>query len=323
MPKKLRVCYFFCYNFYFTPENKFIQLSPASKLFKTSQSINPHIFFDFEEKTWSRESGALADTAKRILGETIYADDRGVVNLEATDKFGDFDAVALTKKVNITYLAKKSTITSTMVDHENNQYRLFFSDGTAIYFSMMAKDRDGKSLKGATFVELGKVVRHSAVGEDAAGNFIRVFTSDYPYVFKMDSGTSFDGLDIHCELQTAHHSYGYNDEWKRFFSATFEMDCAAPMYKFNFTTDMDYHEDLTRGITTPGSFKMNVHSDKWSYGSWSTFIWTQVATVNRLKKRFSGRGTNMSILLSSRNRYAQQHIIHNVTIHYKLEGERR
>jgi len=277
--------------------------------------------FTMTSKVFSRSSGAIEGTIQRALSDIVYADDRGVLSFQATDKYGDFESVALTKKVNKTFQSKKLTITCSMIDKESNQYRLFFEDGSGIIFTF---DAEGK-LAGATFCKYQIPVREVVTGEDASGNIVKYFVSSTNYVYKMDSGTSFDGVDIPVAIETSFHSYGGARYWKRFRKVIFEIDADDYHLWFNYKVNYDYKENFINNSqdTSLSLFDTMSSSSLWAKGDWGSFFWRSKSLVERPGINISGYGTNMSLAMNHSSRYLNQHILHNMIVDYSVNNRKR
>ena len=284
-------------------------------------SIEGSADFAMTSKVFSRSSGAIEGTIQRALSDIVYADDRGVLSFQSTDKYGDFASVALTKKVNKTFQSKKLTITCSMIDKESNQYRLFFEDGSGMIFTF---DKDG-ALAGATFCKYQIPVREIVTGEDASGNIVKYFVSSTNYVYKMDSGTSFDGIDIPVAIETSFHSYGGARYWKRFRKIIFEIDADDYHLWFNYKVNYDYKENFINNSqdTSLSLFDTMSSSSLWAKGDWGSFFWRSKSLVERPALNISGYGTNMSLAMNHSSRYLNQHILHNMIVDYSVNNRKR
>lgn len=265
--------------------------------------------FTFSIEQFSREAGAIAWTAERVLDKILYADDRGIVDFAAVDKFGDFSATALSKKLNRIFLAKKPRITTSIVDKELNQYRLFFNDSTSIWFTFY-EDK----LKGGTYVAYNTPVLTTAEGEDLDGFLWKFFTSDDGYVYQMDKGTSFNGDEIGTELFTAFYHYNSPRNWKQFIRMIFEITAARgqqfavrPVFDYDSSDfpETNWWDPILKGF-----------SGVWGIDEWGFFVWGG-AEIQRAIHYTRGMGTNMSIEMRTLSKFNSQHIIHNCIVDYE------
>lgn len=274
---------------------------------------------DFNLQTFSAFSGARARSAQRLLGTIFFLDDRGITTMEAVQEYGDYGANSISQRFKQSLFKDNHTLNCTLVSRDMNQYRLFFNDRISIFVSF-----EGKEFRGATLVEYNKQISVCAAGENSSGTELLVFADNTTgYIYKMDSGTSFDGTSITCRLSTAFYHYGSPRQFKAFKRATLEV-AADPGQSFDMKVDFDYnevggprtiwYEPLVYGVTGGAIYGEGIWGImKYGVGS---------AATNRLPIYISGIGTNMSYKIISNETYKGQHIIQNIISDYEIVGRR-
>ena len=267
--------------------------------------------YTFKVESFSKQAGGIAGSCERVLSRIMYADDRGVVTLQTTDKYGDFDAAAISKKVNRIYLAKRHLITSSVVVKELNQYRLFFSDGSGLVFTFLEEE-----LKGATYIQYGLPILFATEGK-IGGENVRFFTNNTGYVYEMDVGTSFNGEEIETALGTAFYHYKSPRYWKQFMRMIFELTASGGT-KFRVRSVFDY-DDAAFPATLWWEPLLKGAGGVFGIDKWSEFTWGG-SVVQRMVNYIRGHGTNMSIEVTTSSKYNDQHVIHNVIVDYQLEN---
>lgn len=272
--------------------------------------------FTFEMDEFSNATGAIADTAVRMLGDIFFADNRGPTSLKATDQFGDFEESMFAEKTQRTFLSRKENITVAIAAREYNQYRLFFSDNTALFYTFTR----GK-LKGSGLMRFNKTIVKAAEGKMPNTSTGLFFIADETtgYVYKMDSGTSFNGESIETFFTTAYYHYNSPRNWKHFLSLTFEITADNGM-TFLVSTDYDYNDPLLpsnpyREATVDGL------GGSWGDVAWGSFIWGG-AYIQRPVLYVYGYGTTMSVTVRTTDKYRSQHIIHNYIADYTVHDRR-
>ena len=272
--------------------------------------------FYFQMKEFSNTSGGLADTAARIFGDIFFADDRGPTTLKSTSSYGDFSAAALTVKTQRTFLHQKDLITTAVASRANSQYRLFFSNGTAIYYTLY-----GGKVKGAGYLSWPIAVKRAVSGEDVDGNEVVFFTADDTdgFVYKMDSGTSFNGASIDTYLVSAFYHYGAIRKWKHFISLNFQMS-AENRTIFSIKTGYDYNDsNLPRNAfkeVSPTGL-----GGVWGDSDWGSFTWGG-GYVQQPMFYCYGYGTTMAVAIATSNKYRAQHVIHNYVTDFSAHDRR-
>ena len=267
----------------------------------------------FQVASFSNFSGAFPKTAHRIFGTAIFMDDRGVTNMEAVQEYGNFRANSLSQKIQRTLNSNKTSITCAIVSRDLNQYRLFFSNGGALYFSFL-----GPKLRGVTYISFIKPVLSATEGEDTNGNAMMYFTSTDGYVYQMDSGTSFDGEAISTSLSTSYYHYKSPRNWKRFKEITFEIASVS-----NLDIGIRALFDYQSGYVPKGeedSFSVLGAGARWGDGVWGTMTYSGSENTNRIKYPEKGLGSNMSISIKTSEKYKRQHTIQNFTTDFQIAG---
>lgn len=274
---------------------------------------------DFQLDTFSQESGARPLSVQRLLGTIFFLDDRGVTTLQAVQEFGDYGANSISQRFKQSLFKNLHKLTTTLVSQDLNQYRLFFDDKLGIFVSF-----EGKDFKGATLIEYNKVVAISAQGLDQNEIELLVFGDGTSgYVYRMDSGTSFDGTPITCRLSTAYYHYGSPRQRKSFKRATIEVT-GENGQAFDMKIDFDYNE-LGSPRTIWYSPQVYAQSGGAIYGEgkWGIMKYgVGKAVTNRTPVYLIGTGTNMSYKLISNETYRKQHIVQNIITDFELIGRR-
>jgi hypothetical protein len=272
--------------------------------------------FPFQLKEYSNRSGAISDTGSRMLADIYFVDDRGLTSLKAVDAFGDFAQNTPTRKTQRTFLQKKPLITAAVSRRDVSQYRLFFSDMTAMYFTF-----HNKKVKGVGYIRLKHAVKNISEAEDSSGFTVVYFTADDDdgFVYKMDSGTSFNGEAINTHAVTAYHNYGSSRSWKHFIDLLFEIS-ADNGTRVLVATDYDYGDKLLPRNAV-ASQKLVGLGGVWGTAVWGSFIWGG-AYIQRPMYYIYGYGTNMSVAIRTEEKYRAQHIIHNFIADYSLHDRR-
>ncbi len=271
--------------------------------------------YAFFNETFSDKSGALAQTTERVLGEILYLDDRGVTKLENTDTYGDFTAGTISDNIQKTLLEKKDLVVTSAVHRENNQYRLFFSDKTGLIFTFNKE----RKIKGITSIKYDHVLTCFTEGENLSGELQMFFGSDDGYVYKMDSGSSFDGGSIQTKLATAFYSYNSPTNWKQFKKLTMETQ-AVKGFRFYGIPEYNYRDfrvpkSLEASYTSVGS------GGTWGSDSWGHFSYGSTEVESPVLY-LQGYGNNMSMVITSSSKYAEPHTLSSLLVEYSIIGRK-
>lgn len=258
---------------------------------------------------YSYDAGAISGTIQ-WTDSMLFLDDRGLMSLSTTQKFGNFKHSSISQKIDSYIDTRRSLITTTLSCKTKNQYRLFFSDNTSLFITM-----SGNKIRGAMPVNYGKTVKCACNGEDLTGKEIMFFGSTDGYVYQCDKGTNFDGSEISAYLKTSFWHYKSPTTFKRFRRMEVEFDDAPPSLKFqpNFSyADARYmpKQDLI-------SVELPLTGALWGDGSkWGNFYWGGGAEVVNGDAFIDGVGFNLGLIFRSNTTYDSTFTIHGVTITY-------
>lgn len=275
----------------------------------------PGSSYDYRNEPLTDQQGAFKNSPQRIVGDVLFINAQGPSTLSTTDKYGDFEASSLSKKLHKTFYRNKTKFLCSVVDRRFNQYRAFFEGGIGLCYTFR-----GDRLKGATVFKYVNTVVHVTEGKDAEGTQVKFFSSDDVggYVYKMDSGTSFNGSAIQTSLTTSYHDYGY-DNIKQFINLTIEASIPRHLIikilpSFNYS-----NPDTPRGAElTPESG--GSQGGIWDVSKWNEFTWGG-SFIETPASMIDGYGKNLAISFYTLDKYRPQHVLHNLTVSYKVLGK--
>lgn len=279
---------------------------------------------DFRLQVLSDEAGAMAGTAVLMDQPTVY-DDRGLRNVTATDRFGDFSISTMSESIRPLLDFKRAgealPVAAVRI-RRKSQYRLFFSDGDCICLTYV---RRGRSIvaeytrlaydlyDAAGLAEIGRLTSVCSV-EDSDGRE-RVFATmrNSMFVYELDRGKSFDGRPINYYLRTSFNDFRAPHVIKRYRKILVEIDSVFES-QFSLSADFDDgrltgEQGLTKNVRGPGSF--------WDEEEWDAFYWNTVP-VRSAGQRIRGRGRNISVALYSiPDRVEEAHIVTGLTVYFE------
>jgi hypothetical protein len=196
------------------------------------------------------------------------------------------------------------------LNREKGQYRVFFSDGTALYMTIV----NGKLL-GTMPVELLDPVICAVEGESSTGVAVQFFGSDNGMVYQLDAGTSFDGDAIAANFNLVYNSTKSPRVFKRYRHASVEM--TGDFYaEIQFGYDLGYR---TQYLTQPldETYAVDLRSTYWDDMIWDNFVWDG-SDVTPSEIGITGTAENMSIRISSFSDILQPFTVNSVIVHYTL-----
>ena len=273
---------------------------------------------DWDLKTLSDQAGAIEWSIQRIGQMPYVLDDLGITSLQTTDQYGDFASAVLSESVDSLAKAKRNALTCSATNKTKGQYRLFFSDGSAIYMTL---GQDG--VRGFMPQQFEDVPLCAFSGEDSSGIEHCYFGTSSGHIYRLDKGNNFDGEAIEGFLvfPFAHqNSIEYKKKYiKLVLETNSDIDPGTTMtIKVEYS---DANPEIPAMITTDIDL---VGSDAglWDVDKWDEFVWDGLAGT-RPTAYLQGVGTNARIILGSINTYIDPHTIFSYMLHYSMRGLQR
>jgi hypothetical protein len=269
---------------------------------------------DWELVLLGDDAGAIEYTAQHI-GRAVYMDDLGIRTLTTTDAFGDFRMSTITQSVEPLFRAKRkvgTVPTASIRVRGKDQYRIFFSDmsGLTIYF--------GRKHPEIMPFNLGKTVRVASSCECAISSSEHLFFGgDDGFVYRLDSGTSFDGEEVSAFLRLPFNHLGAPTQRKNWKKATLELDAGATT-QLGILAEFSYGDPNQPGANQ-ADFTVRGGGGFWDEALWDEFFWSSPYS-GTAEAYIPGLGRNVSIGIVSNEIYNTPHTIHGLTLHWTWRG---
>jgi hypothetical protein len=264
---------------------------------------------DFKLSTYNSGTGAVAYTA-RTMDQAYALDDRGVMNLNTSLNFGNFLPASLTMNLRPFLAGRINLATASAVEREKGQYRVFFSDGTGIYLTIL----NGKLL-GSMPVQFPDPVLCSFDAERENGTSETYFGSDSGYVYQLDAGTSFDGENIQANLTLVADAIGSPRLLKRFRRASVELSGNA-YAEIQFGYLLAYgSSQLTQPLDQ--KYEADLRNPYWDSMIWDNFIFDG-RDISPTEVEMTGTGENLAASISSVSKIFRPFTVNSIIIHYSI-----
>jgi hypothetical protein len=264
---------------------------------------------DWSLVTHSADSGAIPNTLQ-LMGQPVFLSDRGLLTLEASQTYGDFQISAVSHKIHSLINAAKDSVISSMRVREKNQYRMFFSTGAGIIASLVGGSWQFTQLFYPHSVEC------TCSGE-TAGTERLFFGSTDGFIYEMDRGTSFDGQTIEAFLQVANTDLGISGRNKRFHQLQIETD-APNGATLSFAPDFAYSDPDLPVVASEGLF-IRSGGGFWDVDTWDSFNWSE-PTVGIATGYLSGIGRNFGVFFYSTTATERPHTLQGMTLTFSVLG---
>ncbi len=282
-----------------------LQITTKNRLFTLYGSSSSN----FQLVTSNSDIGFSAATLQLVSNNVYGLTARGIQAVVTTLTFGDFDYASISHEIQPLITAKRGLETCSTSSKTKNQFRLFFSDNTAIVVGLT-----GDKVNGLMLLNYGMPVRCMSTVTLSTGVEACFFGSDDGYVYKDNTGTSFDGSMIEAWIRPAFNNLKSPQVRKRFRRAVFEVQ-AEGYSSVNCTYDLGYaNPNVAQGA--PQSDLVIVGAGGyWDQITWDQFTFdTQVFATPSIS--IEGTEKNISFLFYSNRAQDKPHTVTGCSLSY-------
>jgi hypothetical protein len=186
-------------------------------------------------------------------------DDKGLTDLLTAQEFGNFKDSMFTQHIQSEINSKRGQTAKSCISRLSNQYRVFFSDRTALYATI----RNDKVV-GVMPMELDHKVMCIVSADNVAGEEVIYFGSDNGAVYQLDSGTSFDGAVIPDSLYI-HNYYTKSHRYNKKFNTATVQASADGYAELSFGFELDFNPSK-KTWPTPETRVIDLGANSWDGG---------------------------------------------------------
>ena len=264
------------------------------------------------------ELGAYAYTVQDA-GKTTFLDDQGVTTLEATQAFGNFSHNAISARLKAWVNSQRTKAVESCVSRDKSQYRLFFSDGYALYVTF------AQTSKGKVYYLMPMLFSNPVTwaysSEESDGTETIFFGSTNGMVYQMEKGTSFDGAEIEHFLYLVWDFLKSPRTIKHFYDCTLEIS-GSGYFEFSFAYELGY---ASADVGQPAS---QAAVTSFSAGVWDgSGVWEVGVfagqTLLPCHFRAPGEAENISLVIRGSSDYHEVSKMSGAIIHYNNRREMR
>lgn len=262
---------------------------------------------DWNMVVYNNGTGALDYTGQN-MAQSYTMDDRGVISLSTTLNFGNFDAATLTNKIRPFISGHRTLVSCSSLDRSKSQYRLFFTDGTGLYITIV----NGESI-GCMQTYYPIYFNVAWEGTLTTGELVKFIGGSDGHVHQLDMGSSFDGENITAYITLNWNAIGSPRTLKRYRKGSVE--CSGGSYaEIGFGYSLGYGSDSISQpstVTYPTPFSAAF----WDSFNWDSFIWDG-RTMYPTECEMLGTAENVQITLGSDSADFYSYAINSLIVHY-------
>lgn len=270
---------------------------------------------DFQIVTFNDEAGASPYTVQAI-GDVYMLDQLGVRQLSSSQNFGNFDDAQLSRIIRPWIISRISKGVASCVVRQKNQYRIYFSDKHALYLTFY----NGKiiGMMPCRFSHTFNCVASKELLADGEEMIVAGGTDGF--VYRLNKGTSFDGLPIDYNINL---SFSYmrgprvRKHWRK---AVYELT-GMSYGEIESTYEIGYTDpDINQGQGQ--MLEISFSPVAWDNFTWDSFYWDG-RTLVPLEQKLYGTAENISLLLRGRSDQFEPFTINSVMIHHTPRRQMR
>ncbi len=247
--------------------------------------------------------------SNQVLAAAYVMDARGVIELSASQNYGNFTDATLTNNIRPFLQGRRSLLTASVVNRGKSQYRLFFSDGYGLYITI----NNGKLL-GCMPVVFPNAVAVACEGETPDGDDTAFFGSTDGYVYRLDAGPNFDGATISASMFFNYNASGDSRTRKSYRRASLEVT-GSGYAAISVGYDLAYSDatrlEMQAGLPYVNSFT----APFWDSFTWDAFTWDGVA-LGPTDIEVRGNAENIAMRIDCNGNYFAPFTINSLILHY-------
>jgi hypothetical protein len=241
----------------------------------------------------------------------IYAfGDMGVYALSASQHYGNFEHSSLTHNIRKFISDRLTQVSCSTLDRLKSQYRIFFKDGSGLYITIINGSVIG-SLP-TLFPTAANIAFEHTLND---GKLVKFFGGMDGQLYKMDSGTSFDGGKINAYGVLNWNAKHGREVIKRFRLASMEVSGGGFMsYSFGYALGYQTQNKIQ---PTPEIYDVNFKPSYWDSFTWDNFFWDGVLLYpSRLE--IQGSAENIQFTFASNSAEYESYVFSQIAVHYTI-----
>lgn len=267
--------------------------------------------------TFNTGFGAAKYTAQN-MEQTYVLAARGVVGMNATQNFGNFDADTLTLTIRPYIQQRRGTAVASGLNREKSQYRVFYADGSALYMTMARPEAPGSTpaVLGSMPITLPHPVTCWCEGSDQTSVEMAFFGSTDGYIRQMDVGANFDGVAVEHRFTLNFDSVRNPRILKRFRKAALEVS-ASSYLQFSAGFTLAYADSFAKDQPLDANYESTLQVAHWDSGFfWDSGLIWDGRTLGPVEMEVDGSGENIALAVQGNNAAYGPFTINTITIHF-------
>lgn len=268
---------------------------------------------DWQKKTHSETAGAVTDSVQ-VLGDALMLDGSNVTFLQRTQAFGDFRGAGISGDIEQMVQEAMTRCVGSAIHRQKGQYRLYLDNGQVL----CATFNGSKFLGWAYSQFLVEPYCVTSAAYDGADDVTFIGCED-GFVYKTDTGRSFDGEEILAVLRFPFAHCGSPGQVKRFTALTLEASSPEDITLL-VQPDFTYSNESEAPVSEVYSVSVSGRGGYFDVGVWDSMRWSNPITF-RERVDICGAGHNVGLVISHTSAQALSFTILSATYTFATRGK--
>jgi hypothetical protein len=271
-------------------------------------------------------AGSAPHTAQNI-GDGYSLDSKGVVKMEQTLNYGNFEMSVVTRAVQPIIDAHRGTATASCIVRASDQYRVFFNDGTGLIVYILGKQTptmmgdilttDAADIMPFDFSQGTGIYFNTVESFLDSSGVERVFAgASNGYVYELERGSSFDGTAINSFLLMAFNSSKCPRNRKHYHRSVLQ-STVMNTAQVSIGYDVDYGGNNTDQGARTSSILNPTGTGLWDLGAWDGGVWDTPYLTDYVIDT-PANGLNFALLIYANNAIDYPYTIQSMISHYSI-----
>lgn len=277
---------------------------------------------DFNLVLHSPASGGKAYTVQN-LGYSHFLNNRGVTQLVASQAFGNFNLNVLTKDIQPLIDLKRGREIASCVIRNNNQYWIFFNDGSGIIMQVLQSNNTNAPTIGPAMT--------FDYGEDRVMNVIDSFVdldgidrvlagSNDGFVYELNKGTTLDGDSMRFYIML-HFNHSSSLRIRKNYRRTVFHVEAQGYAEFKVGHDLGFGKRSIRQSRLQDELLAG-RGGFWDSFVWTAFVW-DTPVVEELNVYTPGNGDSIALIVAGDSEITEQFTLQTCIPYFKISRPER
>lgn len=291
--------------------------SQATATMGVWETKNTNVLYGTGQSSWNlvplnTGTGAFDYTAEN-MAHTYVFDYSGIIDIQTVLNYGNFDSSTITFPVNKFITQERTKVVGACLCRTKSQYRLFFNDGYALFSTNI----QGQYGNGNTTYNMPVLFPNPPTclfsTKLSTGDEVMYFGAATGYVYKMDSGSSFDGSAINWSMTFITNSVGSPQTLKHFRHARVEA-VGTSYFNFLFGYTLGYGASDIVGQNSI-QYENNVNTPYWDSFTWDSFTWDG-GSITPTDCDMTGTGENYAISIKGGSNQFYPFSVNSIVVNY-------